>query len=108
MKKAILFISAFTALSFASCNKMHDCKKDKKDWSKSQIIRDCTGTYLRFEGKDFHVCNLETVAQRADGEYIYAEFTKTQNCTGSGADEIVCQMVHENAGWVTVTLVKGL
>lgn len=32
------------------------------------IVRDCTGTYLRYQKKDYHVCNPEKLQIYPDGE----------------------------------------
>lgn len=66
------------------------------------VIRDCTGTYLRKDGKDYRVCNLERVEAYANGIEVRVSYKKLQECKGSGADQIVCMMVHDNEGWIEV------
>ncbi len=69
-----------------------------------QVVRDCTGTYLRINKKDYHVCNIERIATYADGQTIKAAFKKIGECEKQ--PEIVCMMFHENEGWVEITKVK--
>lgn len=79
------------------------CKVVKSE--EMTVVRDCTGTYLRSEGKDYHVCNLEKAAAFSDGSKVTVSFQKTEKC--SAADSlIVCMMYHENEGWIKVRSIK--
>jgi hypothetical protein len=93
--KNILFIGAVLISLF-----LLSCSKDAK--VKVIVVKDCTGTYLKKEGKDYHVCNIEKVAKYADGTVVMASFTLLKECNGSGANQIVCMMLHENEGWIEV------
>jgi len=80
------------------------CKKER-----NQIVtveRDCTGTYLRLDGKDYQVCNLEKVSSFSDGATVTATFRKIKECNGSAKDAIVCYMLHANEGWIEVDKIK--
>lgn len=81
---------------------LSSCREEKKDFVKVTVIRDCTGTYLRWNNKDYHVCNLEKSASFADGASAMASFKKIGACTGSANDQIVCYMLHANEGWIEV------
>lgn len=70
------------------------------------VPRDCTGTYLNYNGKDYRVCNLEAVASFPGGSSVTATFKKIKKCTDSAQDAFVCMMVHENEGWITVEKIK--
>ena len=70
------------------------------------VIRDCTGTYLRLDGKDYHVCNLEKVSSYPNGTNVVVTFKKIKDCTGLANDAIVCQMLHANEGWIEVEKIK--
>jgi hypothetical protein len=70
------------------------------------VIRDCTGTYLQKEGKDYHVCNLEKVKAFSDGAQVRASYKRLNECKGSGIDQIVCMMYHENEGWIEVLSIE--
>lgn len=94
MKKTICITTTIFLLTLFAC---------KKERNKTvTVVRDCTGTYLRFEGKDYHVCNLEKVSTFTDGATVKATFKKIKECNGSAKDAIVCYVLHENEGWVDV------
>ena len=60
------------------------------------IIRDCTGTYLRLDGKDYHVCNTEKTDSFSSGTIVTASFKKIDACTGTASGTMVCEMLHEH------------
>ena len=67
------------------------------------VVRDCTGTYVRSNEKDYHVCNLDVVKDVADGATVKLDFKKVSACPAMDST-IVCMMYHENEGWVEVKL----
>ena len=73
---------------------------------KVMVVRDCTGTYLNFDGKDHLVCNPEKVVSFANGAKAMATFSKIKVCNGSAMRAIVCDMDHRHAGWVEVEKIK--
>ena len=70
------------------------------------VVRDCTGTYLRFKGKDYHVCNLEKVSSFSDGTTVTATFKKIKECNGSANNVGTCLIIHDNEGWINVEKIK--
>jgi hypothetical protein len=98
MKKLILIATTVSFLILFSC---------KKEINRTvTVVRDCTGTYLRLDEKDYHVCNLEMVSSFADGTTVTATFKKLKECNGSAKDQFVCYMLHENEGWIEVDKIK--
>jgi len=96
--KALKLIFVLFTLSFllSSCEKVANVEVT--------VIKDCTGSYFRYEGKDFHICNIETVKDIKNETVIKASFKKAQKCN---ADTLaVCMMYHENEGWIEVTDIK--
>ena len=82
------------------------CKKEEPITStKTIVVRDCTGTYLRENGKDYHVCNIDKVAPFADGATVEASFNKISECKNAN-NTVVCEMYHENEGWIEVVSIK--
>ncbi|MBX2930739.1 MAG: hypothetical protein KF781_02190 [Chitinophagaceae bacterium] len=79
---------------------MISCKKNSNQ--KVTLIRDCTGTYLRCNGKDYKVCNPEKVASFSSNATIPVTFRKISECKGSGNYPIVCYMYHEYDSWVEI------
>lgn len=80
------------------------CKKETNQTV--TVIRDCTGTYLRLNGKDYHVCNLGKVTSFPTGTTVTATFKKLTECNDSDNTAAVCYMLHENEGWIEVTKIK--
>ena len=60
------------------------------------VVKDCTGSYLRFNGKDYHICNIETVENYDNGTEVKASFKIIDNCIDS--NEVVCEILHKNEG----------
>ncbi len=98
MKNIFLMISALILVMSWSC------KKENK--VNMTVVRDCTGTYLQKDGKDYHVCNLEKVKNFDDGTKVTASYKRLKECKGSGIDQIVCLMYHQNEGWIEVIDIK--
>ncbi|MFO0322118.1 MAG: hypothetical protein ACK504_06800 [Bacteroidota bacterium] len=96
MKQIIYIATIFTLLTFFACKKVKN--------EAMTVIRDCTGTYLRFKGKDYHVCNLEKVSSFEDGTEVTATFKKIKECSSISGG--YCLKFHENEGWINVEKVK--
>jgi hypothetical protein len=97
MKNAIFIFATIASLALSSCKVLED---------KSTVIRDCTGTYLRINSKDYHICNPEAIASVAAEKEITAQYVKLKECNGSAKDGMVCMMYHENEGWIEVKKIK--
>lgn len=95
MKRLVLLLIILPIL-FVSCSKV-----SKRNMT---VIKDCTGSYLRFHGKDYQVCNLESVLDYESGTEVKASFKKTDNCPDS--DDAICELFHENEGWINVTKIE--
>ena len=96
--KKILSITAIALLFI-----MFACNKEK---CKSMSVGiDCTWTYLRLEGKDFHVCNEEKLSSFSSGTNVTASFKTIENCKAL-EEKFVCKMYHKNEGWIEVVNLK--
>lgn len=74
----------------------------------AEVVRDCTGTYLRTaEKKDYLVCNAVMIEKFAFGSKISAVWQKTDSCPDLDG-KVVCMMYHENEGKIRINRVKGL
>lgn len=93
----IILTTCFLFSIFA-CNKVN--------YQSATVIKDCTGTYLRMNGKDYQVCNLETTNSIPDGKSVQVDFKKITACNGSAKDAITCMMYHQNEGWIEVEKIK--
>lgn len=98
MNKTHIILLAISLLTFSACEKVTS--------EQMTVVRDCTGTYLRYQGKDYQVCNLEKVSEFPDGTPVKVTFEKIDNCTGSAITAIVCEMLHQNEGWIEVKNIK--
>lgn len=73
----------------------------------AQVIKDCTGTYIRFEGKDFQVCNTSITDPIADNAEVLTSFKVIKNCDRDDEDLPKCMMLHEFEEWVEVQKIKS-
>jgi hypothetical protein len=96
MKAIILSVLFFTICTAIAC-----CKKTTNKPVK--IVRDCTGTYLRYNNEDYHICNTEKTDAFANGLLVTASFTRIDACTGTAQNAIVCEMLHPSVDWITVS-----
>lgn len=99
IKSALYVFIAISLFALPACNKIKN--------QTTTVVRDCTGTYIRYEGIDYRVCNLEKVAPFADGATVKTSFKKLKECNGSGDTAVVCAMLHENGGWINVDKITG-
>jgi hypothetical protein len=70
MRKALTIIILLFLFALFSCK-----KKRNRSFT---VIKDCTGTYLRFGEKDYHVCNLEKLSSYTDGTKVTTTFKKSK------------------------------
>lgn len=91
----ILFLSV--ALSVFACG--------KKKLTKVEVVKDCTGSYLRTAGKDYLVCNESKLANFQSGATVNASYKSVTNCK-EHENKIVCMMFHEHAGIIEITAIK--
>ena len=79
----------------------------KKAMDKTTVfIKDCTGSYLRYDGKDYHICNTEMTTGLSSGDTVLAIFNRIKECTGTAKNGIICMMYHANEGWIQVESIK--
>lgn len=98
MKKITLLMIAIALTTLFSCKKINN--------KTMTVVKDCTGVYLRFNRKDYLVCNLEKVSAFADGAKVKASFEKIKGCSDIGQQAFVCMMIHENKGWINVKKIE--
>jgi hypothetical protein len=79
----------------------------KKSGVEASITRDCTGTYIRIQDKDYLVCNINSVAEYNEGEKVKVSYRMETECP-EREGLMVCMMYHENAGMVRVLKVKKI
>jgi hypothetical protein len=79
---------------------------EKSKCVKGTIIRDCTGTYLQIDQKDYRVCNPKKVEFISDGAAVKASYKLIQTCEKDTVKKASCLMFHESAGVIEVTKIK--
>ena len=77
---------------------------DKKT-QKMEIVRDCTGTYLKKDGKDHYVCNESILSSYSAGDKIKVQYDILTECFGL-IDSPVCLLFHEYEDKIEITKVK--
>ena len=97
MRTSLLLTILVFALSLSSCK--------KERWFQAEVIRDCTGTYLRIGEIDYKVCNLDKVASFSTRTQVEVRFDKIEDCH-CYQEVIVCEMLHEHSGWMDVQEIK--
>lgn len=70
-----------------------------------KIVRDCTGTYLQKDNKDYLVCNDEILASFEDGDKVKVEYDLLTDCFGL-IEEPVCLMIHPYESLIEITEIK--
>ena len=94
MKNNILIAISLFAISLGSC-KMSNLKN-------AEVVKDCTGSYLKIDGQDFFVCNAEKLNDFKDGEEVQVTVNMSEECNLTG----ICLLYHPNSGYVEVTNIK--
>ncbi len=58
------------------------------------VVRDCTGTYLRFGEKDYPVCNDEILKDKATWTSVRVRYKEVGDGKCAGKGKYVCAMLH--------------
>jgi hypothetical protein len=93
--KNVLLLGALALFTLTSCK--------KETTRKMTVIKDCTGSYLRIDGKDYNVCNYAMLEPFPNNATVTASYKRISGCTN---DRIVCMMFHENEGWIEVVAIR--
>ncbi|MEO7049078.1 MAG: hypothetical protein ABI091_27485 [Ferruginibacter sp.] len=79
---------------------LFSCKKDLT--TNGIIIKDCTGTYLRLNEKDYKVCNLEKVSSFQSDTNVRVTFKQLKNCEGTANSTPICYLLHQYVAWIEI------
>ena len=71
------------------------CEKEDE----MEVIKDCTGTYLRKNNKDFKVCNKEVLDEFDENVTVTVTYIKLEDCNEEG---FLCELYHEYEGFIEV------
>ena len=75
-----------------------------KDFS-GTIVRDCTGSYVQMNGKDYLVCNFKKIENLKTGSKISGTYEVPTECPEFNGIA-VCMMYHEHAGMIRILTLK--
>jgi len=68
---------------------------------KVQVVRDCSGTYIKMKGLDYKVCNDELLADLENESFATLSFIDVSTCKVEEG-VAVCMLYHEHVGIVKV------
>ncbi len=80
---------------------VYSCKKNR--FKHAMVEKDCTGTYIRINFKDYKVCNVDALNCYDDGDMVNVKFEKDVLCD---LEQIVCMMVHEHQVEGIITILE--
>lgn len=86
----------FLGITISSCNKSK---------TNAKINRDCTGTYLELDNKDYLICNPSMAESYANGSEIEVSFEFKSECNPN-PNEVVCFLYHKSYGFVEIKEIK--
>ncbi len=69
------------------------------------VIKNCTGTYLRFKDKNYKVCNTDITDSYNNSDEVNASFKKIEDCKAF-EDLIICALAFEFEDIIDVTKIE--
>lgn len=105
--KKILLSSCILSFAFGiGCNKNSNpvCPANGGYSGPVQVIKNCTGTYIRYLGKDYRVCNEELLQYYPDGSRATATFSPAGDC--SNGDRYLCSMYYYYEETVNISCIR--
>lgn len=106
MKKILLISFVLPALLSTGCKKNKDsnCSMKGNYSGAVKVIKDCTGTYIRYKEKDYKVCNEEVLKYYTNSSLVTVSFNKITSCPDQPL--YICNMYHENEGFITISCLQ--
>ncbi len=89
----IIRYSFFALVAWLSISGCTDSQKQT-----AIVIKNCTGSYLRFQENDFKICNPEIIESQQEGEVITVKLRYIDQCT----DDYACNLHYPFEGWVEI------
>ena len=78
-------------LSLVSLLFLFSCTKKENN---ATLIKDCTGSYVHINDKDYLICNTELIENIETGTKLSIIYQKTENCAVSSPT--LCELYHKN------------
>lgn len=97
MKKINLLLGILILLA-VSCAKI-----DKRE---AEVVKNCTGVYLRYDKKSYAVCNEEMLSDYNAGDRVTAKFKHIDTCNRDMSHNLKCFLLYESHGTIKVLKIK--
>lgn len=91
------FVGILLILVCASCAR-------KRDFF--NIVRDCTGTYLRKDNVDWKVCNPQKLNLFFTGQQVKVYYNPVENCDNNNPVDSTCLLFHDFQGNIEIVSVE--
>ncbi len=75
----------------------------KEDMREVTVLRDCSGTYIRWKSKDYKVCGNE-LDNYANNAILTVDFHSIGSCNDTTAT--ICELYHPNEGPVWIKKIE--
>jgi len=72
----------------------------KKTEKNATVIKDCTGSYVHINDKDYLICNTERVENIETGTELSITYQKAENC--DVLSPTLCEMYHKHEGTIEI------
>lgn len=69
------------------------------------IVKDCTGSYIQWNNKDYRICNPELTDDRANGSRLRVNFHRQSSCP-LDTNQQICALYHPTEGYVKIVEIK--
>ena len=93
--RVLLMLTIVLAIG-SSCSKLS---------KKMEVVRDCTGVYLKKDKKEYKVCNESKIENIATGEKIKVDYDVLSECFGL-IEQPTCMLYHEYESLIEVVRIK--
>jgi hypothetical protein len=93
-----VFITIFIALTLLSCNKINQ---------DAIVAKNCSGTTISVNDKNYRVCNEEILEDYMDGESVEISFSILKNGCPEFENGVVCDLFLEYKQWIEIKKVKS-
>ncbi|HLP56129.1 MAG TPA: hypothetical protein VK151_13925 [Fluviicola sp.] len=87
----------------AICFSSHFAESQSR-YRKATIIRNCTGTYLRFGKKSYMVCNSDKLGTFASNQKLKVKTRQVESCPAPEGE--ICLLYYEYKGSVEILGIK--
>lgn len=78
------------------------CKK--KTEKNALVIKDCTGSYVLINDKDYLICNSELIDNIESGTKLSITYQKAEDC--DVLSPTLCELYHKNEGTIEITKIN--